>query len=251
MALSSELSALSARIVNKLPRPALVLLGSLYSTLSRIYQVPGARLVSKLLVAFGVLYGINKKLNSSALRVQGASRPWKWHQEVVLVTGGSSGIGAVMVRKFAQQKIKVAIIDINPPQDPLPPGVKYYNADVTSPEAVHDAAERIRSELGAPTVLINNAGIGTGETILSTTPELIQRTFGINIVSHFWTVREFLPAMIEQKHGHIVTIASMASFVTIAGNVDYSCTKAGALAFHEGLAQELQHRYNAPHIRTT
>jgi all-trans-retinol dehydrogenase (NAD+) len=48
-----------------------------------------------------------------------------------------------------------------------------------------------------------------------------------------------------------VTIASVASFVTVAQNVDYSCTKASALAFHEGLAQELKFRYGADKVRTT
>ncbi|KAL1967658.1 hypothetical protein VTN77DRAFT_2915 [Rasamsonia byssochlamydoides] len=57
--------------------------------------------------------------------------------------------------------------------------------------------------------------------------------------------------MIKRNHGHVVTIASVASFAVLAGNVDYSCTKAAALAFHEGLTQELRHRYHADRVRTT
>ncbi|OKO97743.1 hypothetical protein PENSUB_9669 [Penicillium subrubescens] len=57
--------------------------------------------------------------------------------------------------------------------------------------------------------------------------------------------------MVKQNHGHILTVASMASFVTQGKNVSYACTKAAALSFHEGLAQELKHRYNAPKVRTT
>jgi len=64
-------------------------------------------------------------------------------------------------------------------------------------------------------------------------------------------VREFLPAMIKKDKGHVVTIASMASFIVHAQNVDYSCTKASALAFHEGLLSELRNRYNAPNVKTT
>lgn len=81
--------------------------------------------------------------------------------------------------------------------------------------------------------------------------EETERIFNINILSHFHLVREFLPAMVKQNHGHIVAVASMASFVTQGKNVSYVCTKAAALAFHEGLAQELKHRYNAPRVRTT
>ena len=57
--------------------------------------------------------------------------------------------------------------------------------------------------------------------------------------------------MVERNHGHVVTIASMASFYVVAGIVEYACSKAAALAFHEGLTQEVKHRYNAPGIRTT
>ena len=64
-------------------------------------------------------------------------------------------------------------------------------------------------------------------------------------------VREFLPAMIKKNKGHVVTIASMASFAVHAQNVDYACSKASALAFHEGLHSELKARYNAPDVKTT
>jgi all-trans-retinol dehydrogenase (NAD+) len=57
--------------------------------------------------------------------------------------------------------------------------------------------------------------------------------------------------MIKNKKGHVVTIASMASYAVGAGLVDYASSKAAALAFHEGLAQELKHRYDAPEIKTT
>jgi short-subunit dehydrogenase len=87
--------------------------------------------------------------------------------------------------------------------------------------------------------------------IVEQSTEETERVFKINIICHFHLVQQFLPAMIKQNHGHIVTVASMASFVTQGKNVSYACTKAAALAFHEGLAQELKHRYNAPRVRTT
>lgn len=63
-------------------------------------------------------------------------------------------------------------------------------------------------------------------------------------------VKEFLPSMIRDNHGHVITVASMASFVTVGEMVDYACTKASALAFHEGLGQELRYWYKAPKVRT-
>lgn len=129
--------------------------------------------------------------------------------------------------------------------------VAYYQCDVTSPKDIAAVAEEIRKDHGDSTVLINNAGVGFCRTILGAKEEHIRKTFEVNTVSHFWMVREFLPAMIKQDHGHVVTIASMASYAVLAQNVDYSCTKASALAFNEGLHSELRSRYNAPNVRTT
>lgn len=112
-------------------------------------------------------------------------------------------------------------------------------------------AENIRLEHGDPTVLINNAGIGNNKSILDLLEPGLRKIFDVNIIAHFTLLQQFLPAMIRANHGHIVTVASLASFSTQASNVDYACTKAAALALHEGLGQELKHIYNAPKVRTS
>lgn len=127
----------------------------------------------------------------------------------------------------------------------------FYKADITSSEKLREVGGRIRAEHGEPTVLINNAGVGSNRNILDETEEQIRLTFNVNTVAHFLLFREFGPAMIRNNHGHIVTIASLASYLVHAQNVDYTCTKASALAFHEGMAQELKSRYNANKVRTT
>lgn len=98
--------------------------------------------------------------------------------------------------------------------------------------------------------MVNNAGVGTGKTILNSTDAGIERTFAVNILAHFRLVREFLPSMVAANHGTVVTIASMAAAISTPKIVDYCCTKSAALAFHEGLAAELVTHYNAPKIRT-
>jgi short-subunit dehydrogenase len=111
-------------------------------------------------------------------------------------------------------------------------------------------AAKIRKAHGDPTVLINNAGIGAEGTILDKAEATVRKTFEVNSLSHFLTVKEFLPSMIKRNHGHVVTVASAASFVSIGEMVDYSCTKASALAFHEGLTQEIRYWYGAKKVRT-
>lgn len=129
--------------------------------------------------------------------------------------------------------------------------VHYYQCDMTSRDDIHRAAEAIRSDLGPPSILVNNAGIGNAYTILDISMENLRRLFEVNLLSHWSTVQEFLPDMLAKKKGHIMSVASLASFVSLAAAVDYSCTKSALLSFHEGLVQELKHRYKCPQIKTT
>jgi all-trans-retinol dehydrogenase (NAD+) len=127
----------------------------------------------------------------------------------------------------------------------------YFSCDITSPEAVKEAAQAVKSFLGAPSILVNNAGIAHTHSILEASPEKLRSVFDVNLISQFYTLQAFLPNMILKKRGHVVTIASMASYVSVAGLVDYCATKAGVLALHEGLHQELKHRYDAPEVKTS
>lgn len=128
--------------------------------------------------------------------------------------------------------------------------IQHHTCDITSPSSVQEVATSIRSTLGNPTLLINNAGIGTGLPILDSTDEINRRVFDVNVLSHFRLVREFLPAMITANHGTVVTIASVAACVSAPSLVDYSSSKSAALSFHEGLAAELKTLYEAPKVRT-
>lgn len=126
-----------------------------------------------------------------------------------------------------------------------------YKVDLNNPSDISSIAERIRNEHGDPTVLINNAGVGNGVPLMELAQNRLQGIFAVNIVAPILLVKEFLPSMIKHNHGHIVNLASLASFCVQASNVDYCCTKAAILALHEGLSQELRHVYKAPRVRTT
>ncbi|ERS96918.1 hypothetical protein HMPREF1624_06245 [Sporothrix schenckii ATCC 58251] len=205
-------------------------------------------------------YSLGNTLFASTPLASTAPEWSDWSKEIVLITGGSSGIGRIMVQEFARRGVKLVVLDRQRPLEsgvdgPFPgpdQGVHFYEFDLTAPDSeLETLAARIRREVGEPTVVINNAGIGHGLSLLEATNDQMRLVFAINAIAPIRITREFLPSMIRKKHGHIVNVASMASFVTIASNVDYSCTKAGLLAFHEGLTQELKHRYRAPEIRTT
>jgi NAD(P)-dependent dehydrogenase (short-subunit alcohol dehydrogenase family) len=178
---------------------------------------------------------------------------WDWPNEVAVITGGSNGLGAKLVHKLVAHGLKVAVLDVQPLSTEINSDgtLSFYKCDITSPASIHEAAQAIRAELGSPSILINNAGIGNAHSIMDASPQSLRTIFDVNLISHWYTVQEFLPDMIARKKGHIMATASMAAFLGLAGMVDYSCTKVGLQAFYEGLAQELKHRYNSPYIKTT
>ena len=131
-----------------------------------------------------------------------------------------------------------------------PPSVKYFHCDLASPASIVSAASAIRAVYGNPTVLINNAGCARGKTILDSTEFDIHLTFNVNSISHYFLAQQFLPSMIEKNHGMIVTVASLAAYLTASSMVDYAASKAAALSFHEGLSAELITHYKADKVRT-
>jgi short-subunit dehydrogenase len=104
--------------------------------------------------------------------------------------------------------------------------------------------------MGNPTVLINNAGVVRGKTILESTEFDINLTFKVNAFSHYYLAQQVLPHRVANNHGMIVTVASLAGYVTAPSMVDYAASKSAAVAFHEGLSSELITHYKAPKVRT-
>ncbi|KIW83627.1 hypothetical protein Z517_02873 [Fonsecaea pedrosoi CBS 271.37] len=172
--------------------------------------------------------------------------PWDFSgtKEIVVVTGGCSGFGKLMVERFAG-RAKIVILDVSPlPKDlQSVPNLKYYRCDLTNRNEVGEIGASIKADVGDPSILINNAGISNTAPILKSPLEVVEKMFKVNLLCHWQTVQEFLPNMLKNKKGHIVTIASMASFISMPGSSDYCSSKAALVAFHEVLTQECRHGY--------
>lgn len=80
---------------------------------------------------------------------------------------------------------------------------------------------------------------------------MVEHTIAVNTTSHLHTIREFLPGMIANKRGHIVTIASLAGHATSAGMVDYYASKHGAVGLDGALRYELMKLGHSKYIKTT
>ncbi|KAI0013451.1 NAD(P)-binding protein [Xylariaceae sp. FL0662B] len=175
---------------------------------------------------------------------------YDWPNEIAVVTGGAGGIGGHVVRLLAEQGLKVVVLDIQPMTFEAGRNVYYFKCDLTSSTNLAKVAKDIRAQVGEPTILVNNAGVARGKTILETTERDLKFTFDVNLFAHYRTVKEFLPYMIKKNHGMVVTVASYASWLTVPNMVDYAASKTAAASFHEGLAAELKTRYHAPKVRT-
>lgn len=88
--------------------------------------------------------------------------------------------------------------------------------------------------------MINNAGLVQGKTALEMSEVEANKTMVVNAESHFWTVKEFLPSMVQRNSGHVVSIASMAGKVGQVGLSDYCASKFAAYGFNECLRLEMK-----------
>ncbi|XP_055295475.1 short-chain dehydrogenase/reductase family 16C member 6 [Sitodiplosis mosellana] len=172
----------------------------------------------------------------------------KLQGELALVTGGGGGLGRLISLRLSKLGVDIVIWDIK--QEGIDETVEMiranggtcvgYKVDISKKEEVYKAADAIRRDVGDITMLINNAGVVSGRALLDTPDHLIERSFNVNVLAHFWTTKTFLPAMLEKDHGHIVTIASLAGHVGIAKLIDYCSSKFAAVGFDEALRLELE-----------
>ncbi|ETW84065.1 hypothetical protein HETIRDRAFT_438999 [Heterobasidion irregulare TC 32-1] len=176
--------------------------------------------------------------------------PLDWGEQIVVITGGASGIGELIANTLAVRNVTVVVLDVNPIVTENY-NIVYYKCDVSKWEEVEAVQKRIVEELGHPTIIINNAGVVQGKLLLDLTPEDVKRTFDVNTLAHFWVLKAFLPEMIKQRAGHVITVASVTGLIGIAQMTDYNASKAAVISLHESLRYELDKRYNAPQVRTT
>ena len=167
----------------------------------------------------------------------------------VLITGAASGIGRLLALRIAAKGGRLILWDVDEAHlaavtaEIAAAGgrASVYVCNLAEREAIAAAAARTLQEHGAVDILINNAGIVDGKRLLEATDAEIERTFAVNTLALFRTVRAFLPGMLAQGAGHIVTIASAAGIAAVPRLADYSASKAAAIGFDEALRLELKH----------
>ncbi|KAM6261576.1 estradiol 17-beta-dehydrogenase 11-like [Porphyrio hochstetteri] len=167
--------------------------------------------------------------------------------ELVLVTGAGHGVGRATALEFAKRRSRLVLWDVNKSGvedtaaecEKLGATAHAFVVDCSKREEIYRAADKVKKEIGDVSILVNNAGVITAADLLSTQDHQIERMFEVNILAHMWTTRAFLPAMMDNNHGHIVTVASAAGHFVISYMVAYCSSKFAAVGFHKALTEEL------------
>lgn len=154
-------------------------------------------------------------------------------QAVVLVTGGNRGIGKALTTEALARGARKVYAAARDPRTVTTPGVDPVTLDVTDPASVRRAAE----QTGDVTVLINNAGIYVGASLLTGDLEQVRREFETNFYGPLNVTRAFVPQLLANGGGRIVNVHSALSWVAFGQS--YSATKAALWSASDALRLEL------------
>lgn len=160
-------------------------------------------------------------------------------ERVLIVTGGGSGIGAVLAQQAAAAGYLVVVADIDGAAAGLVaagiPGAVPVTVDVTSREQVQQLVQRVELELGPVQVLVNNAGVASDVPFHALPEQLWHRDIAVSLDAAFFTISAVLPGMIAAGGGSIINIASVNG-LTYVGNEAYSAAKAGLISLTKSIA---------------
>lgn len=178
--------------------------------------------------------------------------------KVAIVTGGAKGIGKALVALLARAGADVAIFDADVEEarktagqtasprrlvvSKVEPRVKAYAVEVTSRASVNAAVRQVIRDFGKIDILINNAGIWRGATLLKMSERAFSRVMAVNVKGPLLCVQAVAPHLIKQGSGKIVNIASVAGLRGSTPWGAYCASKAALINMTQTFAQEL-----APH----
>ena len=167
--------------------------------------------------------------------------------KTAIITGGARGIGAATAILLARHGADIAIFDLRKTEEAekVVSAVReegrrcrFVPVDVANYKAVQDTKEIVENELGAPDILINNAGIALSNTMVNIPEEDWDTVIDVNLKGVYNTCKTFVPGMMDRRYGRVINVSSIAGRRgSIFGDVHYSSAKAGVIGFTKCLAR--------------
>ena len=164
-------------------------------------------------------------------------------RRVALVTGGNRGIGLAIARRMSRAGHRVAVTyRSEPPEDADAHNLTCVRCDVTDPESVTSALASVTERLGAPEILVCNAGITRDGLVLRMSEDDFGAVIDANLTGSFRAAKQAVRAMVRGRWGRIVFISSVSGIGGQAGQANYSASKAGLIGLARSLAKEFASR---------
>ena len=178
-------------------------------------------------------------------------------ERVVFITGGSTGIGAELVRAFTRQGAKVAFVDVDTASAaeltgslrdaPFPP--QFFPCDVTDVPALRVAIAAVVQRCGDIDVLINNVANDDRRGLADVEPAYFDGCVAVNLRAHYFAIQAVVPGMKRRGRGSIVNIGSISWRLKNSSYHCYATVKSASLGLTRSLARELgQHRIRINHL---
>lgn len=158
---------------------------------------------------------------------------------MVLITGGSRGIGLACARRFADLGDRVAVT-----YNSSPPPAEFFGVkcDVTKTDEVEAAFAAVEEHFGPVEILVSNAGITKDTLLLRMSEDDFSRVVDANLTAAFRVVKRATAKMMKARQGRVILLSSVVGLLGSAGQANYAASKAGLVGFARSLARELGSR---------